>query len=134
MNTTKPRYAGFLAGLGLMALSGSAAADWTHFASNEASIMYVDEATRNKSAELASIWILRDFREAQIGPSREKFKSAKIYYEFKCGQRLQRQSYLTRHYAEMGGASTLSSDLRFHPWMPIIDGTEIAKLFAFACK
>jgi hypothetical protein len=134
MNMIKLRYANFFAGLALMAISGGAAAEWTRFASNEASVIYVDEATRNKSADMASIWILRDFGATQLGPSREKFKSAKIFYEFKCAEGLGRQSYLTRHYAAMGGAGALSSDRGFHPWMSIVDGTEIAKLFIFSCK
>lgn len=134
MNTTKLRYVNFFAGLALIAMSGSAAADWTHFASNEASVMYVDEATRIKNADMASIWILKDYQVTQLGPSREKFKSAKIFYEFKCTEGLGRQSYFTRHYDAMGGAGTLSSDARFHPWTPIGDGTDLSKLFRFACK
>lgn len=134
MNMTKLRYANFFAGLALMAISGSAAAEWTRFASNETSVIYVDEATRNKNADMTSIWILKDFQATQLGPSREKFKSAKIFYEFKCGEGLGRQSYLTRHYDAMGGAGTLSSDARFHPWTRIVDATDIAKLFMFACK
>jgi hypothetical protein len=55
----------------------------------------IDKATHNKNADMASIWVLKDFQAAQSGPSREKFKSAKIFYEFKCKEELGRQSYLT---------------------------------------
>ncbi|MDQ9170172.1 hypothetical protein Q8A64_07055 [Oxalobacteraceae bacterium R-40] len=129
-----PQHAALLIGLVLFALSGNAQADWSRLGNDKESVLYVDPDTLNKSAGAASLWILKDFHQVQIGPTHEKFRSAKIYYEFNCREKQVRQGYLTRHYAPMAGAGTLSSDPQFHPWMAIMPGTEKAKLFEFACN
>jgi hypothetical protein len=128
------RYAALLIGLVLFALGANANADWSRLETGKEAGLYVDPDTLNKSAGTASIWILKDFHQVQIGPTQEKFKSAKIYYEFNCREKRVRQGYLTRHYAPMAGAGTLSSDPQFHPWMAIVPGTEKAKFFEFACN
>ena len=127
-------YANFLVGLAFLAFSANASADWSRLGDEGESVIYVDAATLNKTAGVASIWILKDYRQIHVGPSREKYKSARIFYEFKCAEKLVRQSYLTRHYGAMGGAGYLSSDSRFHSWDPLVPGTDKEMLFEFACK
>lgn len=128
------RNAYLVTGLFFLALSSNASADWAKFGSDKNAVFYVDPDTVAKNSGIVSLWILKDFYQVEVGPSREKFRSAKIYYEFKCDERMARQAYLTRHFAPMGGAGSLSSDARIYSWMPIAPGAEQTKLFEFACK
>lgn len=97
-------------------------------------MVYVDTATLERTGDAAAVWSLKDYPQMQTGPSREKFRSAKIYYEFKCSEKLMRQSYLTRYYGPMGGAGSFPSDSRFHPWTAVSPRTEKAMLFELACQ
>jgi hypothetical protein len=129
-----PRNAYWLTGLIFLVLSGHVLADWSRFGGDKEAVFYVDPGTVMRGAGTASVWILKDFHQEQTGPSREKFRSAKVYYEFKCNEKQSRQAYLTRYYGPMGGAGSFPSDSRFHPWVPIAPGTEQAKLYELACN
>lgn len=130
----RPRCAAVLMVLTFFVLSGNACAEWDALGNDGDSVTYIDAETITRTGDLATVWILKDYRQMQTGPSREKFKSTKIYYEFKCSENLVRQSYLTRYYGQMAGAGSFPSDARFHPWTAIVPGTEMARLAGLVCK
>jgi hypothetical protein len=134
VNRRPSRHAGALIALALFAFSANAFADWTWLGNDGDPAVYIDAATIRRTGNLASAWTLKDYRQMQTGPSREKFRSAKIYYEFNCPENLMRQSYLTRYHGPMGGGGTFPSDSRFHPWTAIGAGTESAILFGLVCR
>lgn len=130
----RSHHVNFLTGLLFLTLSSNACAEWSELERNGEAVIYVDAATLDRTTDPASVWILKDYRQAQAGPSREQFRSVKIYYEFKCTENRMRQSYLTRFFGAMGGAGSSPSDARFHPWTPVVPGSENATLFRFVCK
>ncbi|MGV3742593.1 MAG: surface-adhesin E family protein, partial [Burkholderiaceae bacterium] len=76
------RTAFLLTGFFFLALSGNALADWTRFGDDDTAVLYIDPQKITRTADQASMWVLKDFQHEQIGSSRERFRSAKIYYEF----------------------------------------------------
>jgi hypothetical protein len=115
-------------------LCNSAWADWIKLGSSAQFDFYADPSTLGRSDEAVSIWTLNDFYKLQVGPSKEKYQSTKVYFEFKCQENMARQAYLTRHLGLMGGAGALSSDAAFHEWLPVMPGTVKAIIFKYACN
>ncbi len=132
MRTLRAAY--LFIGLFFLALSGNASADWSQFSKDKEAVLYIDPEKIARADGEATAWVLKDFHGEQIGPSRERFRSAKIYYEFKCDKKLMRQAYLTRHFGAMGGAGSLSTDLKVYPWIAVVPKTEQARLFGLACQ
>lgn len=115
-------------------LCGPAYADWVKLGSGAHFNFYVDETTLTKSKDNASALVLYDYHSEQIGPSKERYRSSKTHYEYKCQEKIGRQTYLTRHYGPMGSLGPASTNSAFQVWQPVKVGTVAAYIHEFVCR
>jgi hypothetical protein len=120
----------------LLLTASQALAEWVevNFLSKRGMTTYIDPQTIRLHGNLAQMWVLDDFREAQQSRWSAPYRSAKVLQEFDCAERQSRIVSMTRYAETMGrGEVVLSGDGPDGDWMPITSGSINKLLFKMAC-
>ena len=133
-NLRQNRVVGVLPGVLLLATPIHALADWARLGTSDNFVFYVDPDSLTNTDGITRLWVLNDFYQSRHGPSQERYQSSKVHHEFKCGEKMARETYVTRYNGTMGSAGALTSDAGAFQWAPLKPGTVRAVLFDFACQ
>ena len=120
----------------LLLTAQPALADWVevNFSSKRGMTTYIDPQTVRLHGNLAQMWVLDDFKEAQQSRWSAPYRSAKVLQEFDCAEKQSRIVSMTRYAETMGrGEVVLSGDEPDGDWITITSGSIHKLLFKMAC-
>ena len=116
----------------LAVVSSNSMAEWVVAGSNEVFIAYADTATLSKDGDNAKIWVLYNYKSAQVTAGRS-WISLKTQYECACKDNLMRQLSYSFYSESMGEGNVVYSKPDFGKWMPVESGSIIGGLLKIAC-
>ena len=100
--------------------------------------IYIDPAATERNGDQRTIWILYDFKTAQIKEGGLSFQSAKMQREYDCGQARTRLLTVLHYAGSMeGGKMVLESKPSNQDWTPVGQpepGTIAKDLWTLACS
>ena len=117
----------------LAGVSSGAAAAWERVGDNIDFIGYADPATIRKVGNMVQMWVLRDYKTAQVfegGP----YMSTREQFEYDCKQeRLQLLTVFAHSENLAKGKIVHSESFDYEEWQPVPRGTINQSLWKFAC-
>jgi hypothetical protein len=116
----------------LLAVSGSAAAEWIQISSDEISVGYADAATIVRTDNTAKMWSLFDFRKFQLSGG-TRYLSETWQHEYDCKDKRRRKSYLSVHSGNMARGAVIYSDVHKTEWKSIPTGSVMDLMWNIAC-
>jgi hypothetical protein len=122
-----------LIGLLLMAVSAGAMAEWTKISNAADFDVYADLSTIRKSGGTAKIWIVHDFKKAEIASSGKSYLSTMTRYEYDCNEEKFRGLSIYRYSGNMKNGDMVSSHDYVSEWMSIPPESVGAKEFKIVC-
>jgi len=120
-----------LLALMLALISTSAMAEWIEVGSNEKFIAYADPATIQKTDNIVSMWVLIDYKTAQMNAS-EPYMSKLGIRKYDCKEKQNLATIKTLHSKNMGVGNYVGI-IGSRPWLPVSPGTTTELFWKLAC-
>ena len=115
----------------LVLISTSAMAKWVEVGSNEKFIAYADPATIQKTDNIVSMWVLIDYKTAQMNAS-EPYMSKLGIRKYDCKEKQNLATIKTLHSKNMGVGNYVGI-IGSRPWLPVSPGTTTELFWKLAC-
>ncbi len=116
----------------VVALSGTAVADWAFLTAADDVDWYVDETLTRKRGTMAKVWSLQDYKTAQPFFSGE-YQSIKMLAEIRCHSNEWRVFYFTYHSGRMGAGDAVYTQETAGAWKNVVAGEYSQALFKTGC-
>ena len=119
----------------LTTISSHAVAEWINISTNSnASAIYVDPATIQKSGDRTKMWILFDYRKVII-ESGDKIMSVKKREEYDCTKSQARLLHISKHSGRFAeGKIVYVNDIPYNEWIPVVPRSISEDLWKYACR
>jgi len=121
-----------LLALMLALISTSAMAKWVEVGSNEKFIAYADPATIQKTDNIVRMWVLIDYKTAQMNASKP-YRSKLGIRKYDCKEKQNQADIKTLHSMNMGVGKYIGI-IGSRPWLPVSQGKTTELLWKFACR
>lgn len=116
----------------MVALPGTAVADWAFLIAADDVDWHVDETLTRKRGTMAKVWSLQDYKTAQPLYSGE-YQSVKMQAEIRCHSNQWRVFYFTYHSGRMGSGELVYEQDTAGAWKTVEPGTYTEALFNTGC-
>ncbi len=108
--------------------------DWMKLGESRGATSYVNAKSARRTEDIASIWILNDFRSPQVAAPGTNYLSVEIKYEIECKANTRRMASQFAWDGRMAGGKQVACNLNREEWKPIRGSTVGAELRDIACK
>lgn len=115
------------------AASNVALAEWVAVGTSQASTLYADPASIQKSGDLVKMLDLLDFKSEQVSGS-YRYQSSKTLSEYDCKGEQSRILYFSWHSGPMGRGNIVHIDSDSNEWLPVSPRSGVEKLWKMACE
>lgn len=108
--------------------------DWVKLSKSREETNYLNAKSARRKADIASIWILNDYRSAQVAAPGTSYLSVEINYEINCKANTRRVASQFAWDGRMAGGKQVACNLNREEWKPIRSSTLAEEWRDIACK
>ena len=116
----------------MVAVPGTAGADWAFLIEADDVDWYVDETLTRKRGTMAKVWSMQDYKTAQPLYGGE-YRSVKMQAEIRCHSNEWRVFYFAYHSGRMGTGEAVYVQETAGAWKRVEPGTYAEALFNTGC-
>ena len=118
----------------LFIVATTANAAWSKLDDGDTFIVYVDNATIQRSGNIATMADLSDYKKERTSATGVVYLSQKARQEFNCKEGLRRRLSFTWHSEKMGNGKVVYTSDKTEEWSPIPRGSLGQALWQAACR
>lgn len=122
-----------ISAVALAILSSVANAAWVDVGATESVTAYVDPATIKRAGNVATMWDLLEYKQAQEVPSGKSFQSVRAQTEYSCTEKNLRPLAASAHTDKMARGGTVHAVNEPGRWRPVPPGSLDEALWSIAC-
>lgn len=119
--------------VGVLGFGHNTWAAWEKIGVGQQFTHYVDRGTKVFAGDLVKMWVLDDYKTAQVTINKKSFFSFKQHFEFDCAEKKGRGREAFAVSGAMGHGNVVWSDASVEPWRAIVQGTMLAEYWTLAC-
>lgn len=106
---------------------------WEKIGAGRQFTYYVDRATMVYDGDLVRMWVLDDYKTAQLTVNKKSFFSVTQQFEFHCTDKKGRAREAFAVAGPMGYGNVVWNEVSVEPWRAIVHGTMLAEYWTVAC-
>jgi len=113
----------------------SAMADWVLVdkSTDGSMAVYANPITKRKAGKMVKMWVLTNYKEAQVIEGVKPFLSTKIQQEYDCKEEKLRKLAYIAYSGNIGGGSAIYQDSVVSDWLPVSPDSTGEVTYLYAC-
>ena len=123
-----------LCSLTLLVVCGSVHAGWTSIGRFDRGEFYVDRSTIEVKGDQREIWSMMNYRNPEMHPNGQIFRSTRSLLQLQCKARLARGVHMSHFSDAMLGGKQISKMGSLPEWDPVPPGTPMREILDLVCK